>query len=83
MGRAYSPYYPRVAVNLGRWPRLAWGAPLARDCESAQDGGMWFGWQDSVGVQIQQSRGPGAVKLCVSVSPWLLPSMVIGNMAGR
>ena len=38
MGRAYSPYYPRVAVNLGRWPRLIWRAPLALDCEAAQDG---------------------------------------------
>ena len=29
MGRAFSPYDSRTAVNLGRWPRLVWGAPLA------------------------------------------------------
>jgi hypothetical protein len=31
MERAFSPYNLRVAVNLGRWPRLVWGAPLALD----------------------------------------------------
>ena len=29
MERAFSPYDLHAAFNLGRWPRVVWGAPLA------------------------------------------------------
>jgi len=50
MGRAFSPCDSRGVVNLGRWPRLVWGAPLAlnraRRCESVGCGlaGKFSGW---------------------------------------